>query len=298
MSDNGADPGQQYSPEDDLRRHLARAGGVLGAVGPVLRHLLDKRDDALFGDEVLARLRAMLGDLARQLAGCYPGEAPCESLVQALADVPGLVSHCHALALEWAMTQRLAERQRIDPVLSPLMQALVASSEAETSAQAMQALAAQARFAQSMRRMQLPLHELPAELLHGAVAQAGDGALAARLAQGYHEAGTRLGLIAALVSGMGAGAVAGLALEHAGIALFATTLAMCGAPHSGTDRDQALLAMQDGQQALLAVKLRAAGLKLAVVQTNLLVLHPLAPLPEGLSRLSVERAGELLGDVR
>jgi hypothetical protein len=70
---------------------------------------------------------------------------------------------------------------------------------------------------------------------------------------------------------------------------------MVGAPHSGADRDQALLAMQDGQQALLGVRLRAAGLKLAVVHTNLLVLHPLAPIPEGLSRLSVERAGELLG---
>jgi hypothetical protein len=107
------------------------------------------------------------------------------------------------------MTQRLAERQRIDPVLSPLMQALVASSEAETSVQAMQALAAQA-LAQAMRRMQLPLHELPAELLHGVAALAGDAGQAARLVQDYREAGTRLGLMAALVSGMGlAGAVAG-----------------------------------------------------------------------------------------
>jgi hypothetical protein len=105
--------GCKDSPEDDLRRNLARAGGMLGAVGPVLRHLLDKRDDALFGDEVVARLRAMLGDLAPG-GGARSGRGALRSLVPALADVPGLVGHCHALALEWAMTQRLAERQRID----------------------------------------------------------------------------------------------------------------------------------------------------------------------------------------
>ena len=43
-------------------------------------------------------------------------------------------------ALEWSTAVRLQDRIGLDPVLSPLMQALVASSDAETSALAMQAL--------------------------------------------------------------------------------------------------------------------------------------------------------------
>jgi hypothetical protein len=102
MSDNGADAGLQDSPEDDLRRNLARAGGMLGAVGPVLRHLLDKRDDALFGDEVVARLRAMLGDLARQVAGRDPGEAPCDRWCRRWPMCPAL----WAIATRWRWNGR------------------------------------------------------------------------------------------------------------------------------------------------------------------------------------------------
>jgi hypothetical protein len=52
--------------------------------------------------------------------------------------------------------------------------------------------------------------------------------------------------------------------------------------------------MRDGQQARLAVALRAGGAKLGVIEENLLILHPQTIRPDGLSRLSVERAGELL----
>jgi hypothetical protein len=53
--------------ESSLRLQLARGDAVVGSVVPVLRHLLVCGDQGLFGDDVLARLRAMLDDLANQL---------------------------------------------------------------------------------------------------------------------------------------------------------------------------------------------------------------------------------------
>jgi hypothetical protein len=292
MSDGKDILASRDSLESGLRLHLARGDAVIGSAAPVLRHLLLHQDSALFGDDVLARLRAMLADLARQLAGSR--EAGEQATGLALLEVPGLVAHLHALALEWAMTLRLQERLGVDPVLSPLMQALIGSSQSEVAARAMQALAAQARFAQNARRMQLPLAELPAELLHAVLATLPEGGAGkAELRAQYDEGATRIGLLAQVVSGMGAGAMAALALGHAGVALFAAALAQVG----DDSRDHALLAMQDGQQARLALALRAGGLKVATITENLLALHPFASVPDGLARLGAERAGELLAEM-
>ena len=57
----------------------------------------------------------------------------------------------------------------IDPVLTGLVQELIASQDSGVSALAMQALAAQSRFVQSQRRMELPLGELPGDLFHKAL---------------------------------------------------------------------------------------------------------------------------------
>jgi hypothetical protein len=286
MSDGPVEPQGRDSLESSLRQELARGDAVVGAVGPVLRHLVVLGDGGLFADGVIAQVRGCLRDVARQLAD---GDEGAVAAIEAgLVDVPGLLGHLHGLALEWAMTCRLQERLGIDPVLSPLLQSLIASSEAETAARAMALLAAQARFVRASRRMQYPLRELPAELLHGAVG------LGAGLAQGYDEAATRAGLLARLVSGMGAGAVAGLALGHAGVAIFATSLAYLGPHWHDRARDAAILAMQEGQELRLAVALRAAGLKMGAVEENLLALHPSASLSVGMLRLSVERAGEIL----
>ena len=312
MSEGRADPKGSDSVESGLRLQLARGDAVIDSVSPVLRHLLVHHDRALFSDDILARLRAMLGDLARQVDDVLiAAGAPCVGRVEALAmmlpDVPGLLGHLHALSLEWQLTLRLQDRMGLDPVLSPLLQALIASSDADVSARAMKLLAAQARFAQGQRRMQLPLGELPAELLHGVLvalhqaaqadAAAGDTAAgdAARRAEAalcarYDEAATRLGLLARLVSGMGAGAVAGLALAHAGCAIFVTALALS----DDLNRDHTMLTLQNGQEARLVLALRAAGVKLSVIEENLLALHPHAAMPDGVARLSVERAGELL----
>lgn len=287
MSDGLNEMSGRDSVESGLRLTMARGDAVIGSVGPVLRHVLAHGDQALFGDDILARLRAILGDLARQVAG-EDGDAA--QVAGRLLDVAGLLGHVHAVALEWATALRIQDRMGLDPVLSPLLQALVASSHAESSALAMQVLAAQARFAQNARRMQLPLRELPAELFHqvSALAPAPE-----TLRAGYDEAGTRLGLLARLVNGLGAGSVAALALDHAGVALFAGALAQAG----GCVRDHAVLAMQEGQQTRLALALRAGGLNVAMIEQTLHLLHPLSAVPHVLARINAARANEILAEM-
>lgn len=291
--------------EQVLRADLAHADALLGTVNPILRHLVANDDHSVFGDEIIARVRGMLGDVARQLldargeAGDERDEDEVAALATALADVPGLLGHAHALALEWQLTDRLQARIALDPVVSPLVQALVASSDPATASLAMSLLAAQARFTQAQRRMRLPLAELPADMLHGALvalrshgsaqAETLDQAEAA-IRQGYDEGRSRLGLIARLVTGLGGGAVAALSVAHAGVAIFGTALALA----SGQDRDLVVLSTNEGQLARLALALRASGLKPSAIAEQFVSLHPEVALPEGFDSLGADRAAAIL----
>jgi hypothetical protein len=164
----------------------------------------------------------------------------------------------------------------------------------------MKALAAQARFIQSQRRMELPLGELPGDLFHAALitmrAQAHEdedeaaGKAEAALRAGFDESNSRLGLIARLVTGMGGGAIAALSIDHAGAAIFLSALAI----GSGQDRDLAVLSTNDRQLARLALSLRAAGLKPQAVEEQFLYLHPEIGLPNGFEQLRADRAAALL----
>ncbi len=294
-----------------LRDELAHGDAVIGTIGPVLGHLLANHDHSLFSDEIVSRVRGMVSDLARQvlLAEAQAADAADPRrhaereravLAERLLADEQLVAHCHALALEWQLTTRLETRSAIDPVLSPLLQALIASDDGSVAATAMAALAAQARFAQAQRRMELPLGELPADLFHQVVATWMDGldhtagsvaAAANALREDYDESAGRLGLLSRLVTGMGAGARAGLDIGHAGVALFLTALA-ASARH---DRDLAVIATNDRQLARLALSLRAAGLKPREVEEQFLHLHPDTPLPDGFDQLRADRAAALLG---
>lgn len=296
-----------------LGAELARGDAMLSSIPPILRHLLVNDDHSVFGDEIIARVRGMLADLASQLRddlrdarGDERGEAdedePEAELVRLLADVRGLVTHLHALALETQLTDRLHGRLGLDPVLSPLMQALVSSSDRTTSGTAMNLLAAQSRFVQSQRRMQLALTELPGDLLHGALmamrAQAGtepDADAAAQAAEAavrgrYDESRCRLGLIARMITGMGGGAVAALSVTHAGVALFLSALSIA----TGQDRDLAVLSTNEGQIGRLALTLRAAGLRTAEIEEQFLALHPEVTLPDDFDSLAADRAAAIL----
>jgi len=190
----------------------------------------------------------------------------------------------------------------VDPVLSPLLQALTASSEAQIAARAMALMAAQARFIQTQRRMQLPLFELPGDLLHGVLltlkATCGEDeaiqphilAVEQQLRGTFDEGRSRLGLISRLLMGMGGGAMAALSVSHGGVAIFLSALAIA----AGQDRDMIVLATNESQVARLALALRAAGLKSDGIAEQFMAIHPDVTLPDRFDSLASDHAAALL----
>lgn len=299
--------------EGALRASLARGDAMLGAVAPVLRYLLVHDDNGMLSEQIVARVRGMIVDLAVALLDrlAAPDETPhrplhpeadIAALTAAFAADAALLGHVHALALEWQLTERLQARTALDPVVSPLLQALLASSDPTTASLAMHGLAAQGRFGQAQRRMQLPPGELPADLLHAALLalrafagtrpggerQASKAEAAIRAE--YDESRSRIALLSRLVTGLGPGAVAALTVSHAGAAIFLTALAAA----AGQDREQAVLATGEGQVARLALTLRAAGLKPEAIGEELFALHPDAPPLPGFDRIAPDHAAALI----
>jgi hypothetical protein len=297
----------------DLRGALAHGDALIGTIAPILRHLLANDEHSVFSDEIVARTRGTMEHVAQQLLDALSeasgqnedAEHPrtsIETLKHGFVAHSGFLAHVHALALEWQLTERLHARLGLDPVLSPLLQALIASTEAPVAANAMALLAAQARFVQTQRRMQLPLNDLPGDLLHAAVIGlrnlAGEGeeaqlhaAEAERMIRTrFDESRSRLGLIARTVTGMGGGASAALSVTHAGVAIFVSALGLA----SGQDRDMAVLTTNEGQVARLALALRASGLKPDMIAEQFVSLHPSSEMPESIEQIGPDRAAALL----
>lgn len=294
-----------------LRDELAHGDVMLGTIGPILGHLIANHDHSLFSDEIVARVRGMVNGIAQQLLEIHAGETDeadphgfarrnSAQLGEMIAGNPAFLGHCHSLAIECHLAERLRLRNAIDPVLSPLMQSLVASDDTATAALAMQALASQARFMQRQKRMQLPLTELPADLFHHALLSWRNYAggldsmtvarVETRMRRDFVESSSRLGLLSRLVEGMGGGARAALSVSHAGVALFLTALASA----SQQERDVTALSTNDRQLARLALALRGSGLNPREVEEQFLYLHPEISLPEGFSALRVDRARAML----
>ena len=296
---------------EELRRALSHGDSMLAGIAPILGHLLSAPDHSLFSDEIVARVRGMLSDLARQVlrvqaetTGQKGSEAFADRHGEALTEhfqaTESLLAHCHALALEWQLAERLESESGIDPVLSPLLQRLIASSDPALSSGAMAALAAQARFTQAQRRMELPLGELPGDLLHAVLvawrrycgdirSEAVDRA-EAKLRHAFDESAGRLALFARLVTAPGGRGA--LALEEAGTGLFFSALAQ----HSGQPREMAVLSSHARQTARLALGLRAAGLEARRIDETLLRLHPGAAPFAGLEALGADEARSMLLD--
>lgn len=296
------------SVELTLRDELARGDVMIATARPVLRHLLTHNDQALFSDEMIARVRGMMLDVAGQLLFAeaaasdvgdrvgYVAERQDE-LAETLFEDTAFLAHAHALALEAQLVERLQARSGIDSVLPPLVQELAASKDPATAGLAMAVLAAQARFMQTYRRMELPLRELPGDLFHRALQalreqNGGEHAEVAerRLRDDYEEGRGRIGLISRLVVALGQCAPRALSIDHAGLAIFATALAMA----SGQERDLAVLSFAERQFARLALALRAAGLKQQAVEAQFLFLHPDVSLPDGFEMLRSDRAAAVL----
>ena len=298
------------SVEEMMRAELAHGDVILATAQPILRHLLANDEHALFSDEVIARVRGMMMHLARQLLlglAQEAGEEDCglfvesheEALAVAFLEDSAFLGHAHALTIEAQLADRLNARSGIDPVLSPLLQELVSSDDHQLAAAAMRCVATQARFMQNQRRMELPLFELPAELVHTATklmcAYCQDQPEAAqrlrdRLRSEYDESERRVGQITRLVMGMGHTAKRALSVDHAGLSIFATALSMA----CEQERDVVLLSLGENQCARLAISLRAAGLGQSAVEEQFLFLHPDITLPDGFDTLRVDRAVALL----
>jgi hypothetical protein len=287
-----------------LRGELARENRAMLAIVPVLRHLLASEAQALLSDAILARVRGMILDCAAQLIAAIEGRDPAirtasqtdpallEHHADALMQDEALLGFCHALANESLLADRFQQRHGIDPVLTPLLQELIASDDAATASLAMRVLAAQSRFIQTQRRMELPLGELPAELFHAVVARGIDDGPPGieQLQAGYDEATSRLGLLARLVAAMRRGSFAALSLDHAGLALFASALAA----FNHQPRGQGVLACHEGQGVRLALALRAAELSLPAIERQFLLVEPAARMPRAIAAISSNRAAELL----
>ena len=311
MTDTTMPPSAETPVESILRDELAHGDVILGTIGPILGHLLANHDHSLFSDEIVARVRGMITSIAKQLLETHATladegdsfgfvERNAGELAGIIARDPGFLLHCHALAIETQLAERLHRRNAIDPSLSPLVQSLIASDDADTAAKAMAALTAQARFIQQQKRMHLPLAELPADQFHHALQSWKDFAggledafvaqVETAIRKSFDEAESRLGLMARIVEGLGSGARAGLSIAHAGVAFFLSALASA----AGQERDSIAIATNDGQLARLALALRSAGLNPKEVEEQFLYIHPEISLPEGFSLLRGDRARELL----
>ena len=294
-----------------MRGELALGDQALAGVTPVLSHLLTSAGHGLVNEDIVARIRGMLGDLADQLLRAevaalgkhghpVPSEERADRLAGRLAENGIVLGYCYSVAIEALVTEDLEQRTGIDQVLSPLMQELIASDDAATADLAMAAMAAQARFVQTQRRMSLPLTEVPADLFHELVKlwsnfardidPATRSQIEAMLRANHDETSSRHGLLTRLVSRLNSGALVALAVEHGGFALFATGLAsMARQP-----RELAVLSCHPRQQARLALTLRAAGMKPAEIAQQLLVIQPDSALPEGFAEIGSDQAREML----
>ena len=287
-----------------LREELALGDAALASTVGIVRHLLISDDSSIFSDQIMARVRGMVDDVSRQLSEELFGRDGSEGAADArqhlneqfLGDAR-VLEHVHALALEFQLTERLNARNATDPVVSSVLQSMLATKDAQAAEVAMQALAAQARFMQQMRRMELPLTELPRMLLRATFQAAAafpdvDVSPLAALQERAEGESTRVELMTQVAENLGSNFLAALDVDRAGVSLFLTALAM----GSGQPRETVTLSTTERQLARLAIALRAAGLKPDAIEQQFLYLHPEVSLPPNFDHLTVDRAAMLLAD--
>lgn len=310
MSEASHNGDPSTSVESTLREELARGGVILAGARPILRQLLANDDYTLFSDAVIARIRGMAAHIERLLAlelardighhdrGAFAAEHEGALAPKLLAN-DDFLAEAHALVVEALLAERMQQRSGIDPVLSPLVQELAASTDPNLAASAMQVLSAQARFIQTQRRMEWPLGELPGDLFHFALAGfaesfAGHGdTLAhtlARLRAVFNESDGRIGRMMRLLTGIGRMAPRALDLHHAGPSLFITALSLA----TEVERHEAVQTMGEAQGMRLALTLRMLGQATGAIAAQLGYLHPELQLPEDFEAITSKHAADIL----
>ena len=303
--------GKGEGQQDRLRQSLARGKAVVAKATSVMRSLIDMPEPAVFSDAIVARTRGMVEGMAAQLLarqaetmGPVARDAFVEERVETLAgrllEREDLVRHCHALAQEWHLTERLDAETGLDPVLSPLLQELIGSENPDQASAAMSAMAAQARYTQQMRRMEYDVSQLPADLFHQALndwktysrAAASDSFAQAeqKLRSEFDEAAGRLSLLERIILSDEQQEQGVLRIEHAGVALFLSGLAAA----SGQSREMVTVysLLRDGS--CLALALKSGGLSERDVTSIMWRLNPDASPPAAIAGLSTREAREML----
>lgn len=292
--------------EAALRRDLVRGDAAAASALPVLRYLVAADQHAAFSEEILARVRGILANIAGQLLDALIGSADRRAhapeeiavLTRAFLDEPVLLAHVHAVSLEWQLTERLQERIGLDPVAAPLVQdrAIVGDEAARGF------LAAQARWCNAQRRMALPLAELPDAVLEAVLAilrtlvgaeptlSERARAVETEARRDHAAASSRLAWAGRLAADLPPEAT--LSIAQAGVALFLTALSL----RSGEARDVAVMATQPGQQARLALSLLATQLPAALAEEQVAAIHSTADIPLGLSGIDAWRAASILSN--
>lgn len=300
MNPSGNLPTDDPAAEASLRAELARGRQSLGAIASVLSHLVGDASPVLFSEEIVARTRGMVESVAAALLRRCNDDAllaHAPALSAELAGQAALLAHCHALALEGTLAARLAETG-LDPVLSPLLQEWIAGAEPDIASLAMTLLAAQARFVQAQRRMEVALEELPADLLHDLLpaldrtAQEAGVTASARIRASLDEGRSRTALMAQLLLATDGGLAQALDLDRAGVAMFLSALSLS----TGVDRSSVVLSTSDGQQARLALMLAACGVDRAGREAVLARLAPDSAAPALALAMASDRARELLAE--
>ena len=269
---------------------LATADQRLAAVADGLERLVVLGPSRLLEDETVARVRGLTGDLAVQLAG--PDHTLTGPVHDMLAGNRAVLTHCHALAVEWRLAMTLATRLPLDPVLPPLVQ--------RHSDTMIALVAAQARSFEATRRMCLALGDLPADLqnLAYAIVRAAraDHAIAVDFdaAPRPDDGNGRLALLHQAVAGLGDDMDRSLRVDEAGVSLFFTALAIA----SGHPRETVVLAGAEDDPIRLALWLCAAGLSRNDVARQLLILRPDADPALADVAHSALAAETLLGDAK
>ncbi|WP_420382804.1 hypothetical protein [Novosphingobium sp.] len=267
---------------------LATADRRLSACGETLERMVVTGPSRLLDDETVARVRALTGDLAAQLAGT---DRDLANAVHAmLVGNRAILTHCHALAVEWRLAMRLSARLALDPVLPPLVQRHCATM--------MGLIAAQTRSFEATRRMLLVAGDLPADLQNLAYATVraarADHALTHLADARADDNGGRLALLHQAVAGLGEDLDHALRVDEAGVSLFFTALAIA----SGHPRETVVLATAEDDPVRLALLLCATGLPRDDVARQLLALRPDADIALADAAPNAVAAEALLGAVR
>lgn len=302
----------QCAPVDAiLRDEMARSNRALRSLAPVIAQMLDSDGPSLVTDAIVARLRGMMSDIARQLlavaviegSDAHSTQDAKAQLVASFSSDEPLIDHLYAVALEGVLIEGLEKRASIDPVLSPLMQELIASKNPEVAQLAVAALAAQSRFTRNVGRMTHPIGELPQEILasvldhlHNLEPKLSKPQIAKAIAKTkgeFDEGLGRIGLLARLCSTMHGGAIAALDLNHSGLALFVSAASSL----TRTPRDSVVFACHEGQSVRLALILLAAGLTGERVEAQTSLLGARFALPSQIVGLSAADAVSALREM-